>query len=128
MIFTASLPPASAAAALAALRLIDEEGWRVERVQEVGARMRDGLRELGFQVGASETPIVPVRIGSEVTTAAFWKDLLEHGIYTNAVIVPAVPRGQAMLRTSYIASHTDEQLEHALDLFGELGRRHGIID
>ena len=128
MIFTASLPPASAAAALAALRLIDEEGWRVERVQEVGVRMRDGLQELGFQVGASETPIVPVRIGSEVTTAAFWKDLLEHGIYTNAVIVPAVPRGQAMLRTSYIASHTDEQLERALELFGKLGRQHGIID
>ena len=57
-----------------------------------------------------------------------WKDLLEHGIYTNAVIVPAVPRGQAMLRTSYIASHTDEQLERALELFGKLGRRHGIID
>ena len=127
MIFTASLPPASAAAALAALRCLREEPERVERVKELGARMRAGLRSLGFDIGESATPIVPLKIGSEVLTATFWRDLLDHGIYTNAVTVPAVPRGQAMLRTSYIATHTDEQLERALQLFGELGRRHGII-
>lgn len=127
MIFTASLPPASAAAALAALGCLQDEPWRVERVKELGARMRAGLRALGFDIGESETPIIPIRIGEEVRTAVFWKDLLENGVYTNAVVVPAVPRGQAMLRTSYIATHTDEQLERALDLFGELGRRHGII-
>lgn len=128
MIFTASLPPASTAAALAALNCMQEEPWRVERVKELGARMRAGLRALGFDIGDSETPIVPIRIGNEVHTAAFWKDLLDHGVYTNAVIIPAVPRGQGTLRTSYIATHTDEQLERALELFGELGRRHGIIN
>jgi 8-amino-7-oxononanoate synthase len=128
MIFTASLPPASAAAAMAALVCMQEEPWRVERVKELGARMRAGLRALGFDIGASESPIVPIRIGSEVSAATLWKDLLEHGIYTNAVIVPAVARGQAMLRTSYVATHTDEQLATALELFGELGRRHGVID
>ena len=127
MIFTASLPPASAAAALAALTCLEEEPWRVERVQELGARMRAGLRAMGFDIGESETPIVPIKIGDEVRTAVFWKDLLKHGIYTNAVILPAVPRGQGMLRTSYIATHTDEQLQRALDMFGELGRRHSII-
>ena len=127
MIFTASLPPASAAAALAALRCTIDEPWRVERVKEIGARMRAGLRAIGFDIGNSETPIVPVKIGSEVKTAVFWKDLLANGIYTNAVITPAVPRGQATLRTSYIATHTDEQLDHAMDLFGELGRKHGVI-
>ena len=128
LIFTASLPPASAAAALAALECMQAEPWRVKRVQEIGVRMRAGFTALGFDIGASETPIVPIKIGEEVATAAFWKDLLERGIYTNAVIVPAVPRGQAMLRTSYVATHTDEQLDHALELFAELGRRHGVIN
>ena len=128
MLFTAALPPASAAAALAALRLIDEEIWRVQRVQELGERMRLGLSELGFDVANSATPIIPIRVGDEVRTAAFWRDLLNNGVYTNAVIAPAVPRGQAILRTSYIATHTDEQLERALQIFGEAGRRHGVID
>ncbi len=127
MLFTAALPPASAAAALAALRLIDEEPWRVARVQEIGARMRDGLSALGFDVANSATPIIPIRVGDEVRTAAFWRDLLDHGVYTNAVIAPAVPRGQAILRTSYIATHTDEQLERALEIFAEAGRRHAVI-
>lgn len=128
MIFTASLPPASAAAALAALRCMIEEPWRVERVKEIGVRMRAGLRAMGFDIGQSDTPIVPISIGSEVRTAMFWKALLENGIYTNAVIAPAVPRGQGMLRTSFVATHTDEQLDHALELLGELGRKHKVID
>ncbi len=128
MLFTAALPPASAAAALAALRLIDEEHWRVKRVQEIGARMRRELAALGFDVANSATPIIPIRVGDEVRTAAFWRDLLSNGVYTNAVIAPAVPRGQAILRTSYIATHTDEQLERALQVFAEAGRRHGVIE
>ncbi|PZC42119.1 MAG: 7-keto-8-aminopelargonate synthetase [Chloroflexi bacterium] len=127
MIFTASLPPASAAAALAALHCMIEEPWRVERVKELGLRLRQGFRSMGFDIGDSATPIIPVKIGSEVKTAVFWKDLLAHGVYTNAVITPAVPRGQATLRTSCIATHTDEQLSHALELFGELGRKHSVI-
>ena len=127
MLFTASLPPASAAAALAALRLIDAEPWRVQRVQELGARMRKRLAELGFDVADSQTPIIPIRVGDEVRTAVFWRDLLSHGVYTNAVVAPAVPRGQAILRTSYIATHSDEQLEQALEIFAEAGRRSGVI-
>ena len=128
MLFTAALPPASAAAALAALRLIDREQWRVRRVQELGGRMRRALAGLGFDVASSETPIIPIRVGDEVRTALFWRDLLDHGIYTNAVIAPAVPRGQAILRTSYIAAHTDAQLDRALEVFAEAGRRSGVID
>lgn len=127
MIFTASLPPASAAAALAALQCTLEEPWRVERVKELGARMRAGLRAMGFDIGESETPIVPISIGSEVKTAVFWKALLDRGVYTNAVLTPAVPRGQGMLRTSCIATHSDEQIDQALELLGELGRTHDII-
>ena len=127
MIFTASLPPASAAAALAALQCIDDEPWRVERVQAIGARVRGTLRDLGFTIGATETPIVPIIIGDEVRAATYWKDLLAHGVYTNCVMAPAVPRGQALLRTSYVATHTDAQLDRALDLFAELGRKHSVI-
>ena len=127
MLFTAALPPASAAAALSALRLIDAEPWRVQRVQEHGARMRRELTELGFDIANSQTPIIPIRVGDEVLTAAFWKDLLDHGVYTNAVIAPAVPRGQAILRTSYIATHTDQQLDRALQIFADAGRRHRLI-
>jgi 8-amino-7-oxononanoate synthase len=127
MIFTAALPPASVAAALAALELIDEEPWRVCRIQEIGAKMRDGLRAAGFDIGDSETPIIPIRVGDEVKTALFWKDLLDNGVYTNASIVPAVARGQALLRTSYIATHNEEQLDEALEKFEQIGRRHGII-
>ena len=72
--------------------------------------MRRELAALGFDVANSATPIIPIRVGDEVRTAAFWRDLLNNGVYTNAVIAPAVPRGQAILRTSYIATHTDEQL------------------
>lgn len=127
MIFTASPPPASAAAALAAVDCIEEEPWRVERVKAVGARVRAALREMGFNIGQSETPIVPIIVGNELKTGLFWRDLLERGLYTNAVIVPAVPRGSASLRTSYMATHTDEQITHAIEVFGELGRKHRII-
>ena len=128
MIFTASPPPASVASALAAIDCIEEEPWRVERIKEIGARVRAALREMGFDIGTTETPIIPLIIGSELKTGLFWRDLLDHGIYTNAVIVPAVPRGQSSLRTSYVATHTDEQIDGALELFGELARKHKIID
>lgn len=128
MIFTAAPPPASAAAALAAIECIEEEPWRVERVKAIGARVRAALREMGFNVGGTETPIVPIIIGSELKTGLFWRDLLDNGIYTNAVVVPAVPRGQSSLRTSYVATHSDEQIEGALERFGELARKHKIID
>jgi len=90
--------------------------------------MRDALRSLGFDIANSQTPIIPITVGDEVRTASFWRDLLDHGVYTNAVIAPAVPRGQAILRTSYIATHTDDQLDRALEIFAECGRRHGIIN
>lgn len=128
MIFTAALPPASAAAALAALQCLQDEPWRVDRVKEIGARMRAALRALGFEIGDSETPIISITVGSEVEAAVFWRDLLDHGVYTNCAITPAVGRGQALIRTSYIATHEDAQLDRALELFEELGRRHGIIN
>jgi 8-amino-7-oxononanoate synthase len=127
MIFSASLPPASAAAALAALEVLMEEPERVETVQRKGAMLRDGLRDMGFDTGDSQTPIVPVSIGDELATVTFWRDLLEQGVYTNPIMFPAVGMGKALLRTSCMATHKDEHIESALEKFQALGRKHGLL-
>jgi 8-amino-7-oxononanoate synthase len=127
LIFSASMTPANTAAALAALDVMLEEPERSRRVMAIGERMREGYRELGFHVGNSQTPIVPVIIGEDMITFKAWKMLFEAGAYTNPVVSPAVPEGQALLRTSYIATHTDEQLDAVLGIFGEVGRALGVI-
>jgi len=127
LIFSASMPPANAAAALAALEVMQEEPERITRVNQIGERMRAGFRRLGFDVGNSETPIIPVIIGDDTRTFIAWKTLYEAGIYTNPVISPAVPPELALLRTSYMATHTDEQLDRVLATFAEVGRALGLI-
>jgi 8-amino-7-oxononanoate synthase len=115
--FSASLPPASTAAALAALDILEAEPERVARVNELGERMRRSLRELGFNTGESETPIVPIVVGGAMETLILWKSVYEAGVYTNVALPPAVPDGKCLLRTSYMATHTDAQLDAALDAF-----------
>ena len=127
LIFSASLPPASTAAALAALDVLEREPEMVERLHKLAAQWRQGLVDMGFDVGRSETPIVPVNVGDEYSTVMFWKSLIEDGVYTNPVIYPAVPMGKAMLRTSCMATHTPEQIEQALERFRTVGRRQGIL-
>ncbi len=127
LIFSASIPPSNAAAAMAALEVMAEEPERIERLIEIGAYMRQQYRKLGFNVGASQTPIVPVIIGDDQKAFMFWKALFEAGVYTNVVISPAVPADMALLRTSYIATHTDEQLHKVLDIFEKIGKELGII-
>jgi len=127
LIFSASIAPANAAAALAALEVMLEEPERSQRVMEIGERMRRGFREMGFDVGNSQTPIVPVIIGEDMTTFQFWRMLFDEGVYTNPIISPAVPEGQALLRTSYMATHTDEQLDFVLEAFAKVGRTLGVI-
>ena len=127
MIFSAGLPPASAAAALTALEVLIEEPERVTEVQRKGEMLRNGLRDMGFDTGDSQTPIIPVTIGDEVATVTFWRDLLECGVYTNPVMFPAATMGKALLRTSCMATHTDEQIEFALEQFQSLGRKHGLL-
>jgi len=128
LIFSASMPPANAAAALAALEVMQEEPERIARVNQIGERMRAGFRQLGFNVGASETPIIPVIIGDDTRTFMTWKTLYEAGIFTNPVISPAVPPELSLLRTSYMATHTDEQLDRILAVFAQVGRVLGFIE
>lgn len=127
MMFSASLPPACTAAALTALTIIEREPEMVERLRRLGDQWREGLRSLGFDVGQSQTPIVPVTLGDEFTTVMFWKGLLEEGLYTNPVIYPAVPMREGMLRTSCMATHTPQQVEQALEIVKTVGRRQGLI-
>lgn len=127
-IFSASMPPANVATVLKALEILQEEPWRVERLEEISIYMRTELKNLGFNVWSSESPIVPVVIGDMMDCFKFWKDLFEEGVYANAVVPPAVPKGQSLLRTSYMASHTNEHLDRILEAFRKVGLKHGIID
>lgn len=127
LIFSASMSPANTAAALAALQVMEQEPGRIERVNEIGEYMRGELIQMGFNVGSTVTPIIPIIIGDDMPTIIAWKALYEAGVYTNPVIPPAVPSGSSLLRTSYMATHTDEQLEHVLAAFREVGTRLGII-
>lgn len=127
-IFSASMPPANVATVLKAMDIMAEEPWRLTRLREISTYMRTELRKLGFNVWTSQTPIIPIVIGEMMLCFQFWKDLFEAGVYTNAVIPPAVPQGQSLLRTSYMASHTDEHLDRILEAFRKVGLKHGIID
>ena len=127
LIFSASMPPASAAAVAAALEVIQEEPERVDRVMQIGEKMRQGYHELGFSTGNSETPIVPILIGDDTKTFLFWKALFTAGIYVNPVVPPGVPPNKSLLRTSYMATHTDEQLDRVLETFKIIGKQLDLI-
>jgi 8-amino-7-oxononanoate synthase len=127
LIFSASIPPANAAAALAALQVMREEPERVQRLGEIGAHMRSEYRRLGFDIGKTETPVIPILIGDDTRTLTVWKALFEAGVFVNPVISPAVPEGRQLLRTSYMATHTDAQMTRVLETFEEVGKQVGLI-
>lgn len=127
LIFSASIPPANAAAALAALRVMRSEPERVARVNQIAEHMRNEFRRLGFDIGNSVTPIIPIIIGDDQKTFYFWRLLFENGVFVNPVISPAVSQGRQLLRTSYMATHTDEQLARVLEVFARVGKQIGLI-
>lgn len=127
-IFSASMPPANVATVLKALEILQEETWRLERLKEISDRMRNSLRDMGFNVWSSQTPIIPVVIGGMKECFEFWKGLFEAGVYVNAVVPPGVPKGQSLVRTSYMATHTDDHLDRLLEAFRKVGIDQGIID
>jgi 8-amino-7-oxononanoate synthase len=127
LIFSASIPPSNAASALASLEIMRKEPERIERLNQLAARMRTEYRRLGFDIGNSETPVVPIIIGDDALTLMTWKLLFEAGVFVNPVLTPAVPTGRQLLRTSYMATHTDEQLERVLKIFEQVGKQVGLI-
>jgi 8-amino-7-oxononanoate synthase len=127
LIFSASMPPASVAGTLAALEVIEAEPERRERLWHNTRRMQEGLRSLGYDIGKSETPIVPVNVGDLQRMLVFWKTLFDNGVFTNPVTPPAVPENSCRLRISLMATHTDEQVDFVLDAFAAVGRTMALI-
>ena len=127
LIFTAALPPSNTAGVLAALHVLQREPERRDQLWVNSRRLQDGLRGLGFDIGPTETPIVPVLIGPLETTFVFWRKLFDAGVFTNPVVPPAVPPSQCRLRTSLMATHTFEQIDRAIDTFARLGKELGVI-
>jgi 8-amino-7-oxononanoate synthase len=121
-IFSASIPPSQVAAAVAALEIMQTEPEWLERLWRNTRKMQEGYRSMGFNIGPSETPIIPIIIADEMKTQLAWKALFDAGIYTNAVFPPAVPPSKSLLRTSYMATHTDAQLDFVLDTFYQVGK------
>jgi len=127
MIFSASLPPSLVASVSTALDIMEEQPELRARLWRNTHKMLKGYKTLGYDTGASETPIIPVVIKNTVKTYEMCRLLFEKGIFVNAVISPAVPQGRELLRTSYMATHTEEQLDKVLAAFDEVGRQVGAI-
>ena len=126
--FAAAAAPPSVAAAMASFEVMQEEPWRIEKLHENFTYMRDNLRALGFELGKTETAVIPIYIRQDLRTILMWKDLLEdYGVYTNPFISPGVPPKSAMLRTSYMATHERPQLDRALEAFEKVGKKYGVI-
>jgi 8-amino-7-oxononanoate synthase len=127
LIYSASMTPPAVAAALAALDLMENDNEPRERLHANVNRMRKGLVQLGFKVGTAPTPVLPIYVGEEMRMLAFWKALLDHGVYTNAVLPPAVAPDDTLIRTSFMATHTSEQIDRALDVFETVGKMAMLI-
>jgi 8-amino-7-oxononanoate synthase len=126
-IFSAAMAPPSVGACLGALDVMESEPEHRERLWRIVNRMHTEYRRLGFDTGSSTTPVIPIVLGDEMLVFEFWRRLLEAGVFVNPVRPPAVPQGRALLRTSYMATHTDEQMEFVLETFGKIGRELGVI-
>jgi 8-amino-7-oxononanoate synthase len=125
--FTASLPPGIVASTLEALsRLQNEPSLRADLIRNAH-HLYDGLRDMGFQTGPEANPIIAVAMPDQETAVTFWKLLLESGLYLNLAIPPATPTDVCLLRTSVSAAHTPEQIDMALAMFADVGRRLGFL-
>jgi 7-keto-8-aminopelargonate synthetase-like enzyme len=127
MIFSASLPPSLVASVSTALDIIEEQPELRARLWRNTHKMLKGYKELGFDTGMSETPVVPIIIKDTLKTCQMVKLLFDHGVFVNPVVSPAVPPGRELLRTSYMATHTEEQLDRVLEAFQKSGKQVGLI-
>ena len=126
--FAAAAAPPSVAAAMAAFDVMREEPWRITKLSENFTYMRDELTKMGFELGHTQTAVIPIYIRQDLRTIMMWRDLLEdYGIYTNPFISPGVPPKSAMLRTSYMATHDRHHLDRALEGFQKVGKKYGVI-
>jgi 8-amino-7-oxononanoate synthase len=127
MIFSASLPPSLVASVSEALDIIEEEPQLRERLWKNTHKMLKGYKALGFDTGDSETPIIPIIIKDSLKVYQMCRRLFENGVFVNPVVNPAVPLGRELLRTSCMATHTEEQLDRVLNAFEKIGKELGVI-
>jgi len=127
LIFSASPPPASVASVSAAVDIIENEPERREKLWKNTNKMLNGFRDLGFKIGNSQTPIIPIIVGEDEKAFLMAMMLQEEGVFANVAVTPAVPNGMALIRTSYMATHTEEQLDSVLNAFKKVGKKLGII-
>jgi 7-keto-8-aminopelargonate synthetase-like enzyme len=127
LIFSASPPPSSVAAVIAALDIIEAEPERREQLWHNTNKMMKAFKEMGFDTGVTETPIIPLVIGEMVQTFQMWKTLFDEGVFVNSVVPPATTPGRCLIRTSFMATHTDAMLDRVLGIFEKAGKKHGVI-
>ena len=126
-IFSAALPPASVASINKALELIENDTSRRDNLFRMTDNLKKGLRELGYDLGHSTTPVIPVHVGSNENCFKMWRALHELGIFSNPVVSPAVPPGHALMRLTLMATHTDEHVQKIIEAFAKAGREVGVI-
>ena len=127
LIFSASLPPASTASVLAALKIMEEEPERIARLWEITHYMLDEFQKMGYNTGTSCTPVVPLHVGDMMVAFEMWKRLGNEGVFINPVVPPAVPPNSCLIRCSFMATHTNAQLDFALDKFRKIGKELRVI-
>jgi 8-amino-7-oxononanoate synthase len=127
VLFSAAIPPAATATVLATLKILQAEPERRENLWKNARRMSAGLRGMGYNLGTSVTPILPIHIGDQARTLTFWHELYDAGIFTNAFVPPGVPPNRSLIRTAVMATHTDADMDEALAVFERVGRKCGII-
>lgn len=127
LIFTASLPPANVGAIDMALDLIKQEPERRIKLMITAEKMKKEFKSLGFNTNNSESPIIPLTVGNDEVAFKMWRMLFDEGVFTSPVVTPAVPEGQSIIRTSYMATHTDDHLAFILEKFKKVGKELGVI-
>ncbi|UJX42197.1 aminotransferase class I/II-fold pyridoxal phosphate-dependent enzyme [Desulfovibrio sp. JY] len=125
-IFSAALPAANTVAVLTCLDILEREPERVDRLHAITLRMRQAYKDIGLRIGASASPIIPIIIGSDEKAFQFSRALFEAGVFALPAVYPAVPRGQALIRTAYMSTHQDRQLDFVLSVLDRLSREFGV--
>jgi len=127
LIFSASMTPGTVAAVSKSIDIMLDEPERITNLWAITRMMQDGLTRMGFGIGHSETPIVPIHIGQMEDAFRMWRGLTDEGLFVNPVVPPAVSPGDCLIRTSYMATHTKEQMTMALEIFRKVGRGLGLV-
>ncbi len=126
-LFSTSLTPSSAAACIEAINIMENEPETIEKLWNNGKYLKAGLKDLGFDIGHSETPITPCIIGDENLTQKFSRRLLEEGVYAKSIVFPTVPKGTGRVRNMPTAAHTKEMLDEVLKVYAKVGRELNVI-